>query len=241
MMDVISWRVLRRAGHLALARQATLRVEGIEHVPANGPVLIAARHYHHLLDGCALVNAVGRPLHIVVGLDWVRGSSARRVMERLCRAARWPVVLRPEHQDAPAAGSRRSTGTGDRERRAALRTSAREVASLLTEGRIVVVFPEGYPNIDPSFTPKAGDEFLPFQPGFVRYAQIAERSGTGPVPIVPAGFAYERASDSDPWRIILRFGPAAPAGDTSCSAETVRAVEQAVRSLSEGTFRDDMA
>lgn len=232
MMDVISWRVLRRAGRMALARQATLRVEGIEHVPVDGPVLIAARHYHHLLDGCALVSAVDRPLHIVVGLDWAEGPLARRMMDSLCHAARWPVVLRPEHRDQPAARSRQSAETRDGERRAVLRRSARETASLLTEGRVVVVFPEGYPNIDPSFTPKTGDEFLPFQPGFVRYAQIARRSGTSPVPIVPAGFVYERNPDSDRWRITLRFGPAILAGDASSASGTVQSVEQAVRKLS---------
>ena len=235
MMDVISWRVLRRAGRMALDRQAMLRIEGVEHVPADGPVLIAARHYHHLLDGCALVNAVNRPLHIVVGLDWVEGPIARRMMGTMCRAARWPVVLRPEHPDRPAARSRHIAETRDRERRAVLRKSARETASLLTEGRVVVVFPEGYPNIDPSFTPKAGDGFLPFQPGFVRYAQIAGRSGTGPVPIVPAGFVYEREPDSGRWRITLRFGPAIATGDASSASETVRSVEQAVRELSDTT------
>lgn len=235
MMDVISWRVLRYAGRMALSRQATLRVEGIEHVPGDGPVVIAARHYHHLLDGCALVTAVDRPLHIVVGLDWVEGALARRMMNTLCRAARWPVVLRPERRDGPVARSARIAGNRDGERRAALRRSSRETASLLTEGRIVVVFPEGYPNIDPSFTPKVGNEFLPFQPGFVRYAQIAGRSGAGPVPILPAGFVYQRDPDSDRWRISLRFGPAIAAGDASSASETVRSVERAVRDLSDAT------
>jgi hypothetical protein len=30
-------------------------VEGLEHVPASGPVLIVARHFHHLYDGCILL------------------------------------------------------------------------------------------------------------------------------------------------------------------------------------------
>lgn len=231
MIDVISWRVLRRAGAMELARRADFQVEGVEHVPARGPVLIAARHYHHLLDGCALVIAVDRPLHVVVGLDWIDGRLARRVMGALCRAARWPIVLRPAHQDRPQVTSGRAAAERDRERRTALRTSAREMTSLLTEGRVVVVFPEGYPNIDPSFTPKSGDEFLPLQPGFVRYARIAERSGAGPVPIVPAGFAYARASEDDRWQITLRFGPAIQAGDVPHFA-IVQAVERAIRELS---------
>lgn len=232
MIDVISWRVLRRAGSMVLSRQATIRVEGISHVPERGPVLIAARHFHHLLDGCALVQAIDRPLHVVVGLDWIEGRLSRRVMESLCRAARWPIVLRPEHPLRPKATSGRGAEARDRERRAVLRTSARETASLLGEGRGVIVFPEGYPNIDPSFTPKSGDEFLPFQPGFVRYARIAERAGAGPVPIVPAGFAYTRAPENGRWEITLRFGPAIPSHMSSSDLETVEAVERAVRELS---------
>lgn len=234
-MDVISWRVLRRGADITLSRQATVQVEGIEHLPKVGPVLIAARHYHHLLDGCVLVNAIDRPLHIVVGLDWVEGRLARRMMDALCRAARWPIVLRPIHPDRPVANTRRTVAERGRERRATLRASAREVTSLLTAGRVVVVFPEGYPNIDPSFTPKSGDDFLPFEPGFVRYARIAERSEAGPVPIIPAGFHYERASETERWRITLRFGPAIPDDGDASHSGTVRAVEQAVRQLSNTT------
>lgn len=215
-----------------LGRQATVRREGLEHLPEKGPLLIAARHYHHLLDGCALVDAVDRPLHIVAGLDWVEGKLAKRGMEGLCRAARWPIVLRPEHPGRPQAMTSRPAEAISRERRVALRTSAREMTSLLREGRVVVVFPEGYPNIDPLFTPKSGDEFLPFQPGFVRYARIAERAGTGPVPIVPAGFLYQREAGSERWQISLRFGQAVRPDGSVPEAETVREVEQAVRNLS---------
>lgn len=232
MMDIISWRVLRWAGSMVLFRQATIRVEGAEHIPERGPVLIVARHFHHLLDGCALVQAVDRPLHIVVGLDWIEGRLSRRVMELLCRTARWPIVLRPDHPLGPKATSGPGVEARDRERRAVLRTSARETASLLGEGRGVIVFPEGYPNIDPSFTPKSGDEFLPFQPGFVRYARIAERAGSGSVPIVPAGFAYTRAPENGRWEITLRFGPAIHTHMSGSDLETVEVVERAVRRLS---------
>jgi putative membrane protein len=229
MMDVISWRVLRRGAAIALAREADLRVEGLEHVPRRGPVLIAARHYHHLLDGCALIRTVDRPSHIVVGLDWAGNRLLRRAMDALCRAARWPVVERPEHPDQP----RPKRGGDGRDRRAVLRSSARDTTALLREGRVVVVFPEGYPNIDPSFTPKRGDEFLPFQPGFLSFVRMAQRTGTGPVPVVPAGFAYERAEENGDgrWRITLRFGP--PVMVTDAVVGGVDAVERAVRDLSQ--------
>lgn len=232
MIDIISWRVLRRGGRMVLSRQGRVRVEGIEHVPASGPVMIAARHYHHLLDGCALITAIDRPLHVVVGLDWIEGAMARRAMDALCRTARWPIVLRPDDARVTANTPRRTDVERDRDRRVALRMSARDVTSLLAEGRVVVVFPEGYPNIDPSFTPKTGDAFLPFQPGFVRYARIAGRSGAGTVPIVPAGFAYERDAGSARWRVTLRFGRAIDLRAGAPDSDIVDEVERAVRTLS---------
>ncbi|MDQ3657988.1 MAG: 1-acyl-sn-glycerol-3-phosphate acyltransferase [Chloroflexota bacterium] len=224
--DVVSWRFLRRAGRRSLERHATVTIEGRERVPATGPVLIAARHYHHLYDGCLAVDALDRPVHIVVGLDWIRNPLLRVAMTGLCRIARWPVVIRPEIPGAPKRGRQPVE-----DRRALLRQSARDTVDLLRAGRVVLVFPEGYPNIDPSFTPKQGDEFLPFHEGFVRYARLAERAGAGEVPIVPLGFHYERPEPEGRWRIVARYG--APVRLTEGSdLELVARIEAEVRRLS---------
>jgi len=224
--DVVSWCFLRRAGRRELDRKGKVTVEGREHVPAAGPVLVAARHYHHLYDGCVAVDAPGRPTHIVVGLDWITNPLVRVAMTRLCRLARWPVVVRPELPGGPALPWRQRD-----ERRAVLRQSARETVALLREGRVVVVFPEGYPNIDPTYTPKGGDEFLPFHEGFVRYARLAERAGAGPVPIVPLGFHYERPGADGRWRIVARYGAPVWLAEGS-DAEIVSRTEAEVRRLS---------
>ena len=34
-------------------------------------VVLAARHYHHLFDGTSLLSTIGRPLRVMVALDWV--------------------------------------------------------------------------------------------------------------------------------------------------------------------------
>jgi len=202
-----SWQFLRLAARREIGRRAILSVEGGEQLPATGPVTIAARHYHHLLDGCAIVGTVARPTHIVVGLDWAEGGIGT-AMGGLCRAARWPVVFRPplDGSDAPPAG------IDETARFRAFRTAMREAATLLQEGRVLVVFPEGYPNVDPHRTPKEGDAFLPFQPGLMRFVRAAENAGAGDgrVPVVPVGFRYERitpASAKGPeWRIAMRIG-----------------------------------
>ncbi len=84
-----------RLGARALAvGRVEMTVTGLEHIPADGPVLLIARHYHHLFDGVVLLLSVPRPIHILVTLDWVKNSYARRLMTLATTMARWPVVLR---------------------------------------------------------------------------------------------------------------------------------------------------
>lgn len=224
VMSTMSWRSLRAAAHLAL-RRVELRVEGGEHLPESGPGIIAARHFHHLYDGCALVATVPRPLHIVVALDWVQGTVGRRIMDAACRMAQWPVVLRPPLDGQAAVPP---APTAERGRR--LRHAAEESVSLLRAGRLLVVFPEGFPNVDPHGSKKPDDAtFLPFQPGFVHFARLAERDGRTRVPIIPAGLAYQRGAR---WRITLRFGEPLWLSQDADRAALTRAVEARVRELS---------
>jgi putative membrane protein len=228
-----SWAFLRRAANREIGRNAILTVEGREYLPPDGPVVIAARHYHHLLDGCALFATIDRPAHIVVGLDWAEGGLGR-VMAGLCTLARWPVVQRSP-LDGPSASPAGEAGRF-RSARAALGLST----ALLGEGRVLIVFPEGYPNIDPHRTPKTGDAFLPFQPGLLRIVRTAEAAGIshGRVPVVPVGFCYERvdpAPNNGPaWRIAMTFGPPRYRDQFASDAEALAAIEADVRRLSGG-------
>jgi 1-acyl-sn-glycerol-3-phosphate acyltransferase len=199
----------------------SVRIDGLDRVPAAGPVLLVARHVHHLLDGAVLVHYLRRPVHIVVGLDWAAGARERRWMERACGWAGWPVILRPRTADggayAPAEVGRY------------LRSGLRDAAALLRDERVVAVFPEGYPVVEPARTrlqpaPRDADGMLPFAGGFRTIARLAAQHGAVGVAVVPVGFAYERTASK--WRIRARFGapmhPGATVGD----------VERAVRELS---------
>lgn len=224
----IGQRVLRRGGRMVLGRQAALDIDGAEHIPGSGPCVLVARHYHNLLDGCALYQATDRPLHILVGLDWAGTGMLRRVMDRLCRMVGWPIVLRPDAlADAPASSPRRG------EARRLLRDATRQCVELLGEGRVLVMFPEGYPVIDPhARSPRIDpDGLLPFQPGVARLVRIAERRLGRAIPLVPVGFAY--ASDADGrWQIDMRVGsPLDRAGRDSDEA-LLRALERRVADLS---------
>jgi 1-acyl-sn-glycerol-3-phosphate acyltransferase len=76
---------------------------------------------------------------------------------------------------------------------------------LLRAGQLLLVFPEGYPAIDPLGSPRTtSGGFLPFEPGFLA---LAERAGRA-VPVVPVGVWYA----PPPGRRLDRLAPLRPAG-----------------------------
>jgi uncharacterized membrane protein/1-acyl-sn-glycerol-3-phosphate acyltransferase len=237
--DLIAKRVSSRmilAGSRALTRRKVeVVVEGLEYLPLSGPVLIVARHFHHLYDGCVLLGATPRKLHILVALDWVQNRWLRRLMEWACTMVDWPAMLRSERlgeeADAinrvPTAG--RSTYSRGEFRRY-MRRAAVDSVRLLRNGEALVVFPEAYPNIDPAFTPKqADDAFLPFRPGFAKLVEMAERDRCTRVAIVPVGLTYVQR---ERWYVALRFGPALSRYDYADTTQLVQALEEQVHALS---------
>ncbi len=214
------WRSLRTAARLGMRRKVDLTVEGLDHLPTTGGVLIAARHYHHLWDGAALFASIDRPASIVVGLDWVQSAPLRAGLMAACRAAGWPVVSRSNPvRPVPEADARKL-----------LVRATRETLELLRNGQVVIVFPEGYPNIDPGETRKSdADDWLPFEPGVVRLAQIAARQGI-PAPIVPVGFTY---GAGERWAVTMRVGKSIAVGTRSDPDDLLAQVERAVRELSD--------
>ncbi|HVU66564.1 MAG TPA: carotenoid biosynthesis protein, partial [Ktedonobacteraceae bacterium] len=89
----ISHLVVRRGSAAIVRRHITSEIIGAENIPQDGPVMIVARHFHHLYDGCLLLQATSRRLHLLVALDWVRHPLWRRVIEHLCKAVDWPIML----------------------------------------------------------------------------------------------------------------------------------------------------
>lgn len=239
-VEAIAYRAIDLYARRTLTRAVELRVEGAERLPRVGATLIVAHHFHHLYDGLILLREARQPAHIFVALDWTRTALQRRGMELACHLARWPAILRT---DAFALRQGFYEGVSAyqlREAPAMLRTATRMSLELLRAGETLVIFPEAYPVIDPFLTPKSeaaeGETFLPFEPGFARLAQLAERDGSTQVHIIPTGLAYERLATTRPqWRVTLRFGKPlriAPRATPAEVAALVAQVEQTTRALS---------
>jgi 1-acyl-sn-glycerol-3-phosphate acyltransferase len=224
-----SMRLIARA--VAFGRLQTIS-SGVGHIPANGPALIVVRHYHHLYDALALFAALPRPFHILVTLDWVRNAALQSLMTQLTRLARWPVVLRADallHKDDRGASHFShafSLADVERYQRRAFKNSVQ----LLAENRLLVVFPEGYPNIDPAYTPKIDNHgFLPFKRGFAAIARAAERRLGASLPIIPTGLQY---SSGKTWHAHVRFSEPINRESYASDKELIRYCEEKVRRLS---------
>ena len=221
-------KAMRLSARGLAAKRLKTVASGLQNIPTHGPVLIVARHYHHLYDGLALFAVLPRPFHIIVTTDWVQTKPTKIFMESINRLARWPMVLRGDALLRIADNKQSLFSERDvmRYKRRALRQSI----ELLVEGRVLVIFPEGYPNIDLVYTPKTEpDEFLPFKAGFVNIASAAERCLRGKVPIIPAGLRYD---EEKPWIGHIAFAEAIYRDKFSTKLELITFMERKVKDLS---------
>lgn len=221
--------LMRAASRLISRRKIVMCVEGLEYVPRSGPVLIVARHFHFFYDGYVLLRAIRRPLHTIVALDWMQSRLLRLLVEFACGLVDWPILLRSEQFREH--GKHKQWAYKPVEARQYLRQVAKSTMRLLRGEQLLVIFPEAYANVDPHTTPKAGsDAFLPFKPGFLKLAELAERDGQTQVTIVPAGLDYRKNGEC--WHVTVRFGPPLFRRDFSSSTLLLHTVEESVHALS---------
>jgi putative membrane protein len=180
------------------SRDLRVTIEGGEHLPRRGPALLACRHFHHLYDGAALIDALPRKPAVMIALDWAKDIWTRRVMELACAMSDWPVVLRADGiEPGASAFSREETFRY-------VRHGLAHGARLLRSGEVLVVFPEAYPTIDPVATRKEDERsFLPFRGGVLTLVGLAQRNGGPRVPILPVGLSYVR--EGERWHVTIRL------------------------------------
>lgn len=229
-ISLFLWWLMRVAALFFARRKVTIDAEGLDNVPSSGPTLIAVRHFHWFYDGYALVRTNSRQLHTVVALDWMQSTTLRVVVEFACSLTDWPVVLRSEqfrqHDDDE------QWAYDAHEARQYLRRLTLGTVRILRSGSVLVIFPEGYPNIDPHPTPKTDlDSFLPFRPGFVKMAELAEKDRHTQVAIVPVGLSYAQRPGNR-WHITVRYGQPLHLSDFANSEQLLLAVQEHVQVLS---------
>jgi 1-acyl-sn-glycerol-3-phosphate acyltransferase len=111
------YRLFRDRVRGMLERHFEFRVEGTEHLPADGPLIVAANH-HNYLDGIVLAAAVARPIAFLV-------------MPRVWRATPLHPFLHRHIGSIPLNLSGPDVG------------ALRRALSVLAQGRPVGIFPEG--------------------------------------------------------------------------------------------------
>jgi putative membrane protein len=214
-----------RWGARTLLRGWRVSVEGLEHLPAAGPVILAARHEHHLYDACALLTVSPRPLRFLVALDWTRSGLQRRVMEALCRLAGWPIILRPQRFELP----KPPVAYRKKEVPQYLMSGLREAIARAAGSEALVVFPEGFPSIDPHIPAARAYLGSTFYPGAVWIARYAARRSGRAVPIVPVGLRYGGPGEHS---LTVRFGRPILVSEVADLPRLLAAIEAEVAALS---------
>jgi 1-acyl-sn-glycerol-3-phosphate acyltransferase len=111
------YRLLREPVRRALERFFDFHVDGIEHLPLDGPVIVAANH-HNYLDGVVLAAASPRPIRFLV-------------MPRVWRATPFHPLLHRHIGSIPLNVSRPDVG------------ALRRALAALGDQRALGIFPEG--------------------------------------------------------------------------------------------------
>ena len=204
----------RQVARTLVDRDLDLHVTGLERLPRDVPLILFARHYHHLYDAAAILACVPADVHVVIALDWLGGGWQLQVMQILASAARWPGVWR-------------------RGRAWRLNRQGYDLArQLLRERKTLLIFPEAYPSIDPRGSTKTS-AFLPFEAGGLVLAERVATS-TCPVAVAPVGLSYAPRTRRG-WEVWLRFGtPRWVSGrHRQARGDLLRALEADVHRLSE--------
>ncbi len=166
-----------------------MALDGLEHVPAAGPVLVVVNHPNALLDPLLLRVALRRPLRFLGKSTLFRNPISRLVME----AFGGIPVHRPRDRAAGADPGQNEV------------TFAR-CRAVLAEGGWIALFPEGTSHSDPSLKP--------LKTGAARIALStleAHPEAAGLV-VLPAGLYYEHKATFRS-RVLVRFGPPLPVAE----------------------------
>lgn len=172
-------RSLLRTSVLAFFRRVS--VVGLEHVPAEGPVIFFGNHPNSLLDPTLICCFCGRVVHFAAKDVLFRSRLLRPLLEAMGAV---PVQRREDHATGPLSNQ----------------MAFESLFAMLGAGRTIGIFPEGLSH--------DGSQLARFKTGAARIALgMLERQPATPVALVPCGLHYvtpQRFRSS----VLIQFGPA---------------------------------
>jgi glycerol-3-phosphate O-acyltransferase / dihydroxyacetone phosphate acyltransferase len=179
-------------------------VAGLEHVPHDGPLIVAANHQNGLIDPMLLLAALPRPLRPLAKSGLFRHPIIAPFL-RLARAL--PVY-------------RRQDGGGDTADNA---LTFRAVSEALAHGGAILIFPEGVSQPEPTL--------MTLRTGAARLLLEAEASGAPPVTLLPVGLVLDDPGRFRAGHALVLIG--APVETADCVARHRRDPIGAVRALTD--------
>ena len=110
LFEQITCQTMRLGARALAAGRVEMAATGLDHIPKDGPVLLVARHYHHLFDGVVLLsfNATSDPYLGDFGLG--EKHLHPTFNDLATTMARWPVVLRSDAPQTCVTRDRRGGG-----------------------------------------------------------------------------------------------------------------------------------
>ena len=181
-----------------------IEVEGLDRIPASGPVIIAANHWNALVDALLIATATSRHVRLTA-----KATLLDNPVTRLLVFAVGVIPLRRVSDE------QRTTDGPVSESRNAQSFSA--ILDALDAGEVVLIFPEGKSHSEP--------ELAPLKTGCARLALMAHAErGLAHVPIVPVGLTFERKGRPRS-RVAIQVGrPVIADGLDDVSPESVQAL-----------------
>lgn len=171
-----------------------IEVSGLEHVPREGPVLLIANHNNGLVDPMVVLKALPRPVVFVAKSTLWKIPVLRSILHLLGCV---PVVRKGEGEPGMSLkGEERNSAAFER------------LASELTRGACVLIFPEGRSHSDPRLSE--------LRTGAARVLLLSKKS---PV-VLPVGLWFE---EKEIFRsnVLVKVGaPVAPPADPTVEAWT---------------------
>lgn len=207
-----AYRLVRWLGRVMLHSQyRQVEIEGAEHVPADGPVLIVANHFSAMVDSMALLVASPRPVAFLAKAPLFQS----RLLRPFLRGVGAVPVFRPQDAEENAGkGARANLEVFD------------VVRARLEQDECLAIFPEGVSQPQP--------RLMPLRTGAAR---ILTDSGAA-IHVAPAALVFEHPGRQGRGRLLIRFdegfkvqGATGFGSRRQAIAQITRRIETSLRSM----------